>query len=219
MIYTYKGLDVLYPVSELNTHYLDRIILTMSKALKDYKRVHALRLDLRLPVSDSDSEKNILRRDEFLNNTFDQKNIIKRFFESLKAKIKAQEKRMKASEKRVYPCHLRYVWCRERNKSNNDHYHLVLFFNKDRYFSSGYRDNEESLVRLIIDAWSSALGEYVDNADRLVQLVYKGTHYLDQNKYDFENKYQALFTRLSYFAKNRTKHYGEGKRCFGTSQG
>ncbi|HAS6809357.1 TPA: inovirus-type Gp2 protein, partial [Vibrio parahaemolyticus] len=26
-------------------------------------------------------------------------------------------------------------------------------------------------------------------------------------------------TRLSYFAKNRTKHYGEGKRCFGTSQG
>ncbi|HBH7916421.1 TPA: inovirus Gp2 family protein [Vibrio parahaemolyticus] len=217
MIYTYKGLDVLYPVSELNTHYLDRIILTMSKALKDYKRVHALRLDLRLPVSDS--EKNILRRDEFLNNTFDQKNIIKRFFESLKAKIKAQEKRMKASEKRVYPCHLRYVWCRERNKSNNDHYHLVLFFNKDRYFSSGYRDNEESLVRLIIDAWSSALGEYVDNADRLVQLVYKGTHYLDQNKYDFENKYQALFTRLSYFAKNRTKHYGEGKRCFGTSQG
>ncbi len=217
MIYTYKGLDVLYPVSELNTHYLDRIILTMSKALKDYKRVHALRLDLRLPVSDS--EKNILRRDEFLNNTFDQKNIIKRFFESLKAKIKAQEKRMKASEKRVYPCHLRYVWCRERNKSNNDHYHLVLFFNKDRYFSSGYRDNEESLVRLIMDAWSSALGEYVDNADRLVQLVYKGTHYLDKNKYDFENKYQALFTRLSYFAKNRTKHYGEGKRCFGTSQG
>ncbi|MBE4097784.1 inovirus Gp2 family protein [Vibrio parahaemolyticus] len=217
MIYTYKGLDILYPVSELNTHYLDRIILTMSKALKDYKRVHALRLDLRLPVSDS--EKNILRRDEFLNNTFDQKNIIKRFFESLKAKIKAQEKRMKASEKRVYPCHLRYVWCRERNKSNNDHYHLVLFFNKDRYFSSGYRDNEESLVRLIMDAWSSALGEYVDNADRLVQLVYKGTHYLDQNKYDFENKYQALFTRLSYFAKNRTKHYGEGKRCFGTSQG
>ncbi|MFW9686549.1 inovirus Gp2 family protein [Vibrio parahaemolyticus] len=217
MIYTYKGLEVLYPVSELNTHYLDRIILTMSKVLKDYKRVHALRLDLRLPVSDS--EKDILRRDEVLNNTFNQKNIIKRFFESLKAKIKAQEKRMKASEKRVYPCHLRYVWCRERNKSNNDHYHLVLFFNKDRYFSSGYRDNEESLVRLIMDAWSSALGEYVDNADRLVQLVYKGTHYLDQNKYDFENKYQALFTRLSYFAKNRTKHYDEGKRCFGTSQG
>ncbi|EGR1984084.1 TPA: inovirus-type Gp2 protein [Vibrio parahaemolyticus] len=217
MIYTYKGLEILYPVSELNTHYLDRIILTMSKALKDYKRVHALRLDLRLPVSDS--EKDILRRDEILNNTFNQKNIIKRFFESLKAKIKAQEKRMKASEKRVYPCHLRYVWCRERNKSDNDHYHLVLFFNKDRYFSSGYRDNEESLVRLIMDAWSSALGEHVDNADRLVQLVYKGTHYLDQNKYDFENKYQALFTRLSYFAKNRTKHYGEGKRCFGTSQG
>ncbi|EGQ8482149.1 inovirus-type Gp2 protein, partial [Vibrio parahaemolyticus] len=24
---------------------------------------------------------------------------------------------------------------------------------------------------------------------------------------------------LSYFAKNRTKHYDEGKRCFGTSQG
>ncbi|HAS6661069.1 TPA: inovirus-type Gp2 protein [Vibrio parahaemolyticus] len=217
MIYTYKGLEVLYPVSELNTHYLDRIILTMSKALKDYKRVHALRLDLRLPVSDS--EKDILRRDEVLNNTFNQKNIIKRFFESLKAKIKAQEKRMKVSSKRIYPCHLRYVWCRERNKSTNDHYHLVLFFNKDRYFSSGYRDNEESLVRLIMDAWSSALGEYVDNADRLVQLVYKGTHYLDQNKYDFENKYQALFTRLSYFAKNRTKHYDEGKRCFGTSQG
>ncbi|WP_285373977.1 YagK/YfjJ domain-containing protein, partial [Vibrio parahaemolyticus] len=64
----------------------------MSKALKDYKRVHALRLDLRLPVSDS--EKDILRRDEIFNNTFNQKNIIKRFFESLKAKIKAQEKRM-----------------------------------------------------------------------------------------------------------------------------
>ncbi|MCG6459287.1 inovirus Gp2 family protein, partial [Vibrio parahaemolyticus] len=185
--------------------------------LKDYKRVDALRLDLRLPVSDS--EKDILRRDEFLNNTFNQKNIIKRFFESLKSKIKAQEKRMKLSGKRVYPCHLRYVWCRERNKSTNDHYHLVLFFNKDRYWKCGCKDNEESLARLIMDAWNSALGEFVDNVDRLVQLVCKGAHYLDQNKYDFKNKYQALFTRLSYFAKNRTKRYGEGKRCFGTRQG
>ncbi|EOX4817384.1 hypothetical protein ACIL2V_001705 [Vibrio alginolyticus] len=71
MTYTYKGLEVLYPVDQLNTHYLDRIILTMSKVLKDYKRVHALRLDLRLPVSES--EKDILFRDEILNNTFNQK--------------------------------------------------------------------------------------------------------------------------------------------------
>lgn len=217
MTCTYKDLEVIYPVSELNIHYLDRILLTMSKALKDYKRIYALRLDVRFPVSDS--EKDILRRDEFLNNAFNQKNIIKRFFESIKAKINAQEKRMKVSGKRVYPCQLRYVWCRERNKSINDHYHLVLFFNKDRYWKCGRKDHDESLVRLIMDAWNSALGEYVENVDRLVQFVYKGAHYLDQNKYDFESKYQALFTRLSYFAKNRTKHYGEGKRCFGTSQG
>ncbi|MCV3262418.1 inovirus Gp2 family protein [Vibrio harveyi] len=73
----------------------------MSKALKDYKRIYALRLDLRFPVSDS--EKDILRRDEFLNNAFNQKNIIKRFFESIKAKINAQEKRMKVSGKKGIP--------------------------------------------------------------------------------------------------------------------
>ncbi|WP_140368117.1 YagK/YfjJ domain-containing protein, partial [Vibrio parahaemolyticus] len=100
----------------------------------------------------------------------------------------------------------------------NDHYHMVLFFNKDRYWNCGVYSNERSLKKLIIDAWSSALGEHVENVGRLVNIPEKGEYYLEQNKYDFERKYRSLLFRLSYFAKKNTKHYGEGSRCFGTSQ-
>ncbi|EOV0850548.1 inovirus Gp2 family protein [Vibrio parahaemolyticus] len=212
----YKGLEVIYSVDELNTHYLDKILSTMSNVLEDNKRVYALRIDLRLPVSNAQLD--CLSRGELLNNTFCQKDIIKRFVESLKAKIKAQDNKIKRGGGRVYPSRLRYIWCRERNKSLNDHYHMVLFFNKDRYWNCGMYSNERSLIKLVFDAWNSALGEHVEDANRLVQIVWKGNFYLDQNKYDFERKYRNLFFRLSYFAKKRTKHYGEGARCFGSSQ-
>ncbi|EHR5478263.1 inovirus Gp2 family protein [Vibrio parahaemolyticus] len=212
----YKGLEVIYSVDELNTHYLDKILSTMSNVLEDNKRVYALRIDLRLPVSNAQLD--CLSRDELLNNTFCQKDIIKRFVESLKAKIKAQDNKIKRGGGRVYPSRLRYIWCRERNKSLNDHYHMVLFFNKDRYWNCGEHSNERSLIKLVFDAWNSALGEHVEDANRLVQIVWKGNCYLDQNKYDFERKYRNLFFRLSYFAKKKTKHYGEGARCFGSSQ-
>lgn len=213
----YKGLKVIYPVDELNTHYLDKIISTISKVLEDNRRIYALRIDLRLPVSNTQLD--CLRRDELLNDNFCQKDIIKRFVESLKAKIKAQDNEIRRKGGRLYPSRLRYIWCRERNKSLNDHYHMVLFFNKDRYWRCGVYDNERSLKKLIIDAWSSALGEHVEDVGRLVHIPEKGECYFDQNKYDFEKKYSKLFFRLSYFAKKSTKHYGEGKRSFGTSQG
>lgn len=211
----FKGLPIQGNLHDFNVRYLDRMLDTINHACDDDKRVFGVRVDLKMPQAPQ--ELDCLSRDEIVSHCRFRDKVISRFIDSLKAKIKAAEHRYHKDKRRVYPTNVRYVWCRERDTSINDHYHLVLFFNKDRFYKLGDWRKRETLSGMMIDAWASALGLESHIANGLVHFTKNGGYYLMDGKPEFSQQYRDLFYRISYLAKKDTKHYGEGYRCFGTS--
>ena len=76
----------------------------------------------------------------------------------------------------------------------------------------------KNMAERIRNAWASALGMRVENTIGLVHFPENATYHLNVNSTDFDMSYQALFNRLSYFAKVDTKHYGDGTNNFGSSR-
>lgn len=214
----YKDFPIQGSINKCNERYLERLRVTMENSIRGFPRTYAVRIDLRLPdliKHDSDC----LSRDELDYYSSNRVNLMQRFMDSLKAKISAQSHRKRNQGKRVHSDSIRYAWCRERSYSENDHYHLVLFFNKDRFHRLGdYKDND-SLGSMIIEAWASALGFQFDETFRFVYFPDNHGYYLMNGKPDFNQQCSDLFYRISYFAKKETKHFGEGYRNFGCSQG
>lgn len=213
--HSYQGLPIQGSLESNNAIYLDRLLNTINLSLAEHPRTYAMRVDLRLP--DLTDCHDCLSRDEIVSYHLNRTNLMKRFTESLSAKIKAQEGRMRREGKRVYPCAVRYVWAKERDTSINDHYHLVLFFNKDRFHRAGDYKRYGSLASMITSAWGSALGCDADNSFRFIYFPESHGYYLDENCKKFSQQFSDLFYRISYLAKKRTKHYGEDSRCFGCS--
>ncbi|HHC6593340.1 TPA: inovirus-type Gp2 protein [Vibrio parahaemolyticus] len=112
---------------------------------------------------------------------------------------------------------VRFVWVRERDKSAHDHYHVVLLLNEDRFGRLGNITREGSLAWTISSAWASALNCDVDTIRHLVHFPDNACYVLDRKSKDFIKQFNDLFYRLSYFAKNATKHNDEGNRCIGRS--
>ena len=212
----FKGLPIQGRLNDFNKHYLNRIIETIDYAVDEHKRTYGLRVDLRFPSICQ--EHDCLSRDEIINEAPNRNKLISKFIESLKAKICAKDKQDRKLDKRVWQSNIRYIWCRERKSSENDHYHVVLFFNKDKFHLPGNYQNSQSLYSLITSAWISALGLKYYNKRGLVQCAQGTTKYLDKNSADFDEEYSKLFKHVSYLAKKHTKHYGEGNRNFGCSQ-
>ncbi|QIR94354.1 inovirus Gp2 family protein [Vibrio alginolyticus] len=212
---TYHGLTIQESIEANNLRYLDRLRSVMNNALDEHPRTYAIRVDLRLPTLGDIFD--CLSRDETVGYNRNQKNVIKRFTESLSAKIKAQGRRKRRDGKRLYPCTVRYAWAKERDTSVNDHYHIALFFNKDRYHRLGDYKRHGSLASMIIEAWASALDCDYEDCVRLVHFPKQHGYYLVEKNEQFSQQYRDLFYRLSYLAKKRTKRYGEGSRCFGSS--
>jgi len=185
--------------------YLDAIEKVMLAACAEHKRTFAVRIDLRLPAH---------------SNTIDLdcNKVIKRFIASLEAQIKADTNRKTREGRTPHPCNVRYIWAREQSTAHHQHYHLVLFFNKDRYHCTGKINAEsDNLFTRIVKAWASALSLPVDETMQLVHLPQNAHYYLDANNPNFIQDFDALFYRLSYLAKLNTKQYGSGQRCFGSS--
>ncbi|HHX8553814.1 TPA: inovirus Gp2 family protein [Vibrio alginolyticus] len=214
---TYQGLPTLRSLDELNCDYLNTIRKPMDNAVDEYPRVFAVRFDLRQPEGDF---LDCLSRDEIIGNEalgIRRTDLATRFVQSFKAKLKAHERRCHRKGIRVYPCTVRFVWVRERNKSAHDHYHVVLLLNEDRFGRLGNITREGSLAWTITSAWASALNSDVDTIRRLVHFPDNACYVLERNSEGFIEQFNDLFCRLSYFAKYATKHYGEDNRCIGRS--
>ncbi|ORT49517.1 hypothetical protein ST37_14065 [Vibrio sp. qd031] len=212
----FKGMPIQGNLNDYNVRYLDRILDTINHACDDYKRVFAVRIDLKLPHGPQDLD--CLSRDEIVSHCRFRGRLMSRFIDSLKAKIKAMDRRYQQVNKRIYPTSVRFIWCRERDTSENDHFHMSLLFNKDRFYTLGNWENRESLLGIIIESWASALGLEFDSVIGLVHFSKNGRYHLNENSRDFNKQYADLFYRLSYLAKKDTKHNGERKRNFGCSQ-
>lgn len=212
----FDGLRIQGPVDDYNEHYLERLRDVMNNSIAEFPRTYAVRIDLRLPNIRFDPYC-MLSRDEIVSYNRNYTNLIKRFIDSLRSKLFAQSQRKINQGKRVHRNNVRYAWCRERSTSESDHYHLVLFFNKDRFHTLGNYRKRGSLASMIIEAWASALNMDFEDVYRLVHFPENHGYYLMEGKPEFSQQYRNLFHRISYLAKKETKHYGEGRRNFGTS--
>ncbi|WP_439146116.1 inovirus Gp2 family protein [Vibrio sp.] len=212
----FDGLKIQGPRDDYNDSYLEGLRDVMNDSVAEFPRTYAARIDLRLPNFRYDPY--CLSRDEIVSYNRNYTRLMKCFIQSLGSKISAQSQRkLNHGIKRVHRNNIRYGWCRERSTSESDHYHLVLFFNKDRFHTLGNYRKRGSLASMIIEAWASALNMDFEDVYRLVHFPENHGYYLMDGKPEFSQQYQKLFHRLSYLAKKETKHYGEGRRNFGTS--
>lgn len=200
----FNGYDLKHPESKGRyvyvKYYLYRLQQIMEKSLKLHRRVSVFRFDLRLPekFDKEDSE------------------VITRFFKSLSSKISVDVEKKKEKWNRTLYNKLLYVWAKEKNNSEQYHYHVALLLNGDIYNKFGdYNADKENLSSIIKQAWNSAIKE---EHEGLVEFCRSGVYYLNRNSPDIEIQKNRLFERVCYLAKAKTKVYGYGMRNFGASR-
>ncbi|KAB0463737.1 MULTISPECIES: YagK/YfjJ domain-containing protein [Vibrio] len=115
------------------------------------------------------------------------------------------------------------IWCRERNSSNNDHYHMFILLSYENFRTLGHYSTslepKKSLAILVQEAWSDALGISYCDMKGLVQFPPKNNYFrVVQNRPDTKSNYDNLLSRIYYLAKRATKNFGEGIRSFGCSR-
>lgn len=201
---SYDGMQLLRGNGYLVEGYLQRIKQTIELALHHHTRVCAIRFDIRLPSH--------LKAypDHFTRN----------FIKSLRAKVHADQHRKASHATRAYSCHVDYLWTLESSeKMGGSHYHFAIFLNKDAYHSLGdMRRNSGNMYARIVQALASSLHISFEEAQRGIHIPDNPIYYLDGNSAALFAQKEALFTRLSYFAKHRTKSYNNHIRHFSYSR-
>lgn len=199
----YNDLSVITYRGPLVENYLQANERTLRLALLDHPRTLAIRVDLRCP-SDMDNIPS---------------NVISKFTASLKAQISADLKQKSRDGKRAHSCTLRYVWAREQDTSQNQHYHVLLLLNLDTYSCLGRYDAfEGNMASRIQRAWASALGVQRECMKGAVYFPDNGTYRIKSSSSSFSDDIDRLFFRLSYFAKVETKDFGRHVKHFGCSR-
>lgn len=198
----------------LKSVYVKRIQHTLDKALQEYPRLFVLRVDLRLPDTDTTA-----------CNT--DSSLITRFIASLKSQIFADLLKRHNEGKRIHPSRIRYIWAREFNESGKKHYHVTLLLNREAYAYPGrytaingrYSHN---LALMVMEAWVRALGLHtVENHTQyyaLTEFPEKCYYHLSRNSDKFTEQHTAITNRVNYLAKEHSKDNTDGQRNFGCSQ-
>lgn len=136
------------------------------------------------------------------------------FTASLKAQLEHHAKMTGKRGIRSHRHDLRYAWAKERNKSEHDHYHLMLFLNGHAYHTAGSNNADEgNMAARLSKAWASALRLYPEDVRGLVHISDEKNVSRD-SRYDLED----VFHWASYLCKERTKHYGGRGKSFSCSQ-
>lgn len=202
---SYNGLEVQVEPLPMVAEYLEALHATLQKAMSDYPRVMAFRVDPVIPTVISDRM-----------TSEDHRLLIKRFIASLKAIIKHDRTR-KCRSSWVPYTKVRYVWCREVGTNGKPHYHFFLILNRDAYHMLGKACSpNENLSNRISRAWYSALGVEWNPEDPWIHVPANPVYWVDRGNV---GHFQKAFYRASYMCKAETKHYGLGLRAFDTSRG
>ncbi|WP_313631857.1 inovirus Gp2 family protein [Massilia timonae] len=184
--------------------YLERLYLTMNRALDQYREVFAFRFDLRLP------ENHIPYRFAYENE------IIDRFIESFKAQIKHNREMARRENPYAHDSVVRFVWGREVGQQGRPHYHLAILLNKDAFRAVGlYAPGRNNMFNRLQKAWASALSLTVSGVSGLVHIPDNASYFLHRED---RASIEAFFFRASYLCKAATKAYGHGGHGFGSSR-
>ncbi|WPC74545.1 inovirus Gp2 family protein [Vibrio porteresiae] len=193
----FNGMKV-YP-AQLVKEYLECIEKFLDMSLNEHSRLYVFRFDLRYP-------------NKYF--CFSENSDISTFIARLNSRLVADLKRKGKDGK----SNMRYVWVKEREDSDNDHYHVAISLNKDVYFTKGlFGGKDRNLSKMIQDAWESVIDNCIPGQAGLVHFCENGDYWLNvkDNKGD---KYKKCFERLSYLAKTKTKHFGTGQKNIGSSR-
>lgn len=206
---TFQGLPVMAEKGPFIEQYLSRLHCTIERSLRQYSRVFAFRVDLRLPLG-------VELPDYVYTNE-----VISRFLESFKAKIELDRQRARTRHRYAHDSRVRYVWAREESGGERPHYHLLILLNGDAYYSLGrMRSDASNMIKRLHEAWGSALGLFVDLLDGLVEIPDNAVYRISRDiRTGQEDKLPDLFRRASYLCKAATKNYGDGQHGFGCSRG
>lgn len=201
---TYKGLPVQTDKGPFVCEYLDSLHLTVSRALAQYPRVFAFRVDLRLPVGPA------------LPGYACTNEVITLFIESFKAKIKHNRARARLENKYAHDSNVRYVWAREQGQHGRPHHHLAILLNQDAFNALGkFESGRDNIFNRLEEAWASALGLPIGAVRGLIEIPGNPSYRLHRG--DPEGQ-AAFFYRTSYLCKAATKVYGDGSHGFGCSR-
>jgi len=199
--------------SPIDLNILNSLLEMVYDTLEQHNRILAIRTDTRFALSHVPGEPDLpicFQREDA--------QVITRFFESLKSKLRADHKRSKRPGNPTFPS---YVWCRERDAGEHPHYHLMLLFNADVYgYLGNYQElNAKNMATRIQKAWCSAIGlaheDYATLTEFPPNAVYRFSRF---DALDRSPVYWGFLIRLAYLAKTRTKDVHSGYRNFGTSQ-
>ena len=199
----YRGFPVQTQRGPLCAEYLERMYQTLVNALADNPRLLVIRFELNFPSDQS----------------IEGDSHITRFWSSLKSKLHFDLNRKTKSWSRTVHNSPYFIWVKERNKSQNFHYHCALIVDNNTYKGLGsYTCTGDSLSALIKGAWVSALGVPSLDGKRVVNFSVNGSYYLNPNHGDFIYRFNECFYRMSYLAKARTKAYkGTGNAIGGSN--
>ncbi|MEH0373231.1 inovirus Gp2 family protein [Vibrio mimicus] len=203
-------LNVYSKKGPLKPSYLLAIKEVFDSALQQYPRTLILRVDLKYPNG-------------FSIDNVSSKQITK-FQESFKALMCAYLKRKmrKNCNNRNLHSTPRFIWCKEIVTSENPHYHVAVLLNGEVFRGLGPYDGIESnyISGMVVKAWASATGLQVEQASRAITFPRNGRYVIHKRSSPsvFNDQYKQAFYRISYFAKEESKKYGNREKNFGSSR-
>ena len=200
----FQGLSIQFDKGPFIREYLDRLYQTLARALSEYKRVFAFRFDLRFP-------------DHFNENNFNFDNqVIDRFVESFKAKIRHNRQMALRENMYAHDTVVRYVWAREFGEHGRPHFHFAILLNYDAFCSLGkFESGRVNMFNRLQEAWASALKLPASDADGLVHFPAHCFYHLNRED---NTGVAEFFYRASYLCKSATKLFGDGRHGFGSSR-
>jgi len=201
---SYLGMPIQVDKGPFVQQYLERLHSTTERAVQQYSRVFAFRVDLRFPAGVD------LPESHYTNQVID------RFIESFKAKIRHNRRMARLENKSTHDSNVRCVWTREVGQHGRPHYHMAFLLNFDAFNALGkFEAGRDNMFNRLEGAWASALGLPVEAVRGLVEIPTNPTYCLRRN----DPQSQAdFFYRTSYLCKLATKVYGDGQHGFGASR-
>lgn len=120
----------------------------------------------------------------------------------------------------MHDSQVRYVWAREVGQQERPHYHLLILLNRDAFFTVGrLGSTNDNLIGRVQEAWASALGIPLWQAESLVHLPQNPEYRIDRPPRRSDQLPDLFYRASSYLCKAATKSYGEGRWAFGATRG
>ena len=200
----YLGLPIQVEKGPFILEYLHRLYQTLIRAMGQYREVFAFRFDLRFPSNHSLPDRSY------------QNEVMDRFIESFKAKIRHNRQMAFRENKYAHDSVVRHVWAREVGQCGRPHYHLAILLNYDAFCALGrFERGRDNMFNRLQEAWASALDMPLDAITGLVEIPQNPTYRIHR---DDNASIADFFYRASYLCKAATKIYGDGGHSFGASR-